>query len=463
MNAKSTSRPPVTRYIHSRRDRESSGVRISVIIPNRNGGETLRRCLQAVMASTYRNFECIVVDDGSTDHSLEVIRSFPVRWIRIKDAPRGPAYARNRGAQVATGHVLFFLDADVEIRPDTLEKVARHFQDHPDTVAVFGSYDDAPAATDFISQYRNLLHHFVHQTARESAQTFWSGCGAIRRDVFLQCGGFRADRFPYPSIEDIELGYRLHAAGYRIRLDRSLWVKHLKRWSLRDMIWTDVFRRAVPWTLLILQAKYAPNDLNLHISQRISALLAYVMLLYLGLIGFFHNVLLLPVLIGLFIIVMGYWDAVGNAWVLHRMGRRAGIWKWGLMALAGGIAVYTAQYRILWPLGIMGTSLVTGRWLYRWPVAWQRVLFAGFIGGFVWGIAVLGIQFSFRLTVPLLFLLLIIIIFNYKLYRFFLRQRGWMFAVAVIPFHMLYYLYSLFGFALGVVIYYTRRSPDIST
>ena len=57
-----------------------------------------------------------------------------------------------------------------------------------------------------VSQYRNLLHHFVHQHGHAEASTFWAGCGAIRRAAFDAVGGFDAARFPRPSIEDIELG-----------------------------------------------------------------------------------------------------------------------------------------------------------------------------------------------------------------------------------------------------------------
>ena len=60
--------------------------------------------------------------------------------------------------------------------------------------ALIGSYDDDPAERDFLSQYKNLMHCFVHQTGNEQASTFWSGCGAIRRDVSLAHSGFRVRR-----------------------------------------------------------------------------------------------------------------------------------------------------------------------------------------------------------------------------------------------------------------------------
>ena len=257
---------------------------ISVVIPVFNDAQMLTRCLTAIASSTYRPVETIVVDDGSTENLQRVTDAFGARLIRISAGPLGPAHARNVGAAAATGSHLLFVDADVLIRPDTLERFAATFAANPGVSAVFGSYDDEPATPDFVSQFKNLFHHFVHQNASEEAETFWSGGGAVKRDVFMAAGGFDDKRYPRPSIEDIELGYRLRAAGHRILLNKQIQVKHLKRWTLRGLVRTDVFDRGAPWTELILERRRLPNDLNLHMMQRLSAMLAYSMLLYLALV-----------------------------------------------------------------------------------------------------------------------------------------------------------------------------------
>ena len=141
-----------------------------------------------------------------------------------------------------------------------------------------GSYDDAPGDQGFFSQYRNLLHHYVHQTGREEASTFWAGCGAVRREAFLEVGGFD-ELYPVPSIEDIELGSRLLRSGSPIRLDKDLQVKHLKRWRLPDMLRTDLLRRAAPWTELMLREGRMINDLNVKTRDRISVAAAFVPLI----------------------------------------------------------------------------------------------------------------------------------------------------------------------------------------
>jgi GT2 family glycosyltransferase len=135
---------------------------------------------------------------------------------------------------------------------------------------VFGSYDDQPRDKGLVSQYRNLLHHYVHQTANCDASTFWAGCGAVRRSVFTEVGGFHENFRPICSIDDIELGYRLRRAGHRILLDKDLQGTHLKRWTLWSVISTDITHRAIPWARLVIESKNAPNDLNLKITPTLS-------------------------------------------------------------------------------------------------------------------------------------------------------------------------------------------------
>ena len=243
---------------------------ISVIIPVHNGGQHLSTCLDALLASTFPSFEVIVVDDASTDESAEIARS---KGIDVLQSPTqsGPAAARNHGAKQARGAILLFVDADVVVQQDTVAKVAAIFDETPEVAAVFGSYDDTPAETNFCSQYKNLYHRFVHQQSDPTASTFWAGCGAVRREAFHAVGGFNPRQYPKPSIEDIELGTRLRARGDPILLEKELQVKHLKRWTFMGLLRTDIFHRAVPWSKLMLENQALVNDLNLKTSDRMSA------------------------------------------------------------------------------------------------------------------------------------------------------------------------------------------------
>ncbi len=249
---------------------------LTVVIPVRDGGLDFERCLRGLRASHRHDYELVVVDDASADGSGDLARQYGARVLR-HDAPGGPAAARNTGAEAATAPIIFFLDADVVVHPTTLDRALARFEADPALTALFGSYDDRPAAPGLVSQYRNLLHHYVHQRGEfrdeiRPAHTFWTGCGAMRTEAFRRAGGFDPRLYPKPAIEDIELGYRLTGAGHRIVLARDVLATHLKRWTFGNMVRTDLFRRGVPWMLLMLRSHVAETDLNVSREQRLSVL-----------------------------------------------------------------------------------------------------------------------------------------------------------------------------------------------
>lgn len=246
---------------------------LSVIVPAHNASGILARCMQAFQASDIprESWELIVVDDASTDDTQIVAAQYADMVIRLAGNPHGPAYARNRGAEASRGEVLVFVDADVLVHPDALGRFASVFASRPEVSAVFGSYDATPAAPGVVSQYRNLLHHYVHHLNAGPAETFWSGLGAIRRTVFLQAGMFDEWHYWRPQIEDIELGRRLRRAGLELVLDPAIQGTHLKRWTLRNMIVTDFQHRGVTWMWLLLTegTSRAPRNLNLRVSEKV--------------------------------------------------------------------------------------------------------------------------------------------------------------------------------------------------
>jgi len=256
---------------------------LSVVVPVRDGGLDFERCLQRLRDSYVTDYELIVVDDGSTDDSAVLAARAGATVVR-NATPQGPAAARNLGAQAARAPLIFFLDADVAVHPPTLGLAMARFDADPVLAALFGSYDDTPAAPGLVSQYRNLLHHFVHQQGQfqqgiRPAHTFWTGCGTIRRDVFLAFGGFDPRLYPRPAIEDIELGYRLTRAGHRIVLARDVLATHMKRWTLAEVVRTDIFRRGVPWAILIKRTGTIETDLNVKSDQKACVVLTGITIL----------------------------------------------------------------------------------------------------------------------------------------------------------------------------------------
>lgn len=262
--------------------------RVSVIVPVHNGEATIGRCLAALSQTPAGLLEVIVVDDRSSDQTPSIAAARGARVIP-NSGERGPAAARNVGAAAARGDILLFVDADVEVQPQTAQRFLDHFDRHPEVAAAFGSYDDDPAHPNFASQYRNLLHHFIHQTAERRSASFWAGCGAIRRDVFLGAGGFDAKKYPRPATEDIELGLRLAQRGDVVHLLREIQVKHLKAWTALSMMRSDIFDRAVPWSQMILTAGSMPADLNLRWSHRLSAALSGLLLATLVFLALGHR------------------------------------------------------------------------------------------------------------------------------------------------------------------------------
>ncbi|HEX5763341.1 MAG TPA: glycosyltransferase family 2 protein [Solirubrobacterales bacterium] len=237
-------------------------MRLAVVIPASDDPPTLGRCLAALRAGKRRPDELIV---------------------QREPAGAGPAAARNAGAQRGAADVLVFVDSDVEVHADALARIEERFRLEPDLCGVFGSYDDEPAASGLTSRFRNLLHHHVHVSGAGEADTFWAGLGAVRRGDFEAVGGFDAETYREPSIEDIALGMKLRATGGRLRLDPAIRGRHLKAWTPLSMVRTDLWRRGVPWTRLLLGQRHRSGALNLGMRHRASAVGALALLV--GLIG----------------------------------------------------------------------------------------------------------------------------------------------------------------------------------
>lgn len=276
---------------------------LSIIIPAYNAREHLDQCLDALLESSYTSYEIVVVDDASTDNTARIALDKGVTVLE-RSQQSGPAAARNDGALRAKGDILFFVDADVLVTRETVALVAKRFIDNPELDALFGSYDINPPESNFFSQYKNLFHHYVHQQSREEAVTFWAGCGAIRKEVFQKATGFDQERYKRPSIEDIELGYRLTNMGHKILLDKTLQAKHLKKWTLHTLLRADVLDRAVPWTRLMLENNEVISDLNLQLRNKISAFLVGLLILMLVLAPLINEFLYGALVVVAFIVVL---------------------------------------------------------------------------------------------------------------------------------------------------------------
>lgn len=279
---------------------------ICIIVPAFNAAHLLPRVLAPLLAmlASGEVQEVIVVDDCSADNTVEVAKGLGARVIRTSQNG-GPGAARNLAAQETDKSILWLVDSDVIAWPGGAEKIRRAFTD-PKVKAVFGSYDSAPEGTPWFSRYKNLTHRYFHQKGQSEASTFWAGCGALDAEMFRQIGGFDVETYRAPSIEDIELGYRIKKAGGQIRLLPDLQGKHLKVWTPRNAIFTDIFRRALPWSRLMIANGGAMDDLNTGKSERLKAVVAGLFLLSLLLLPFLTGGFRFTLLLGLLALALNW-------------------------------------------------------------------------------------------------------------------------------------------------------------
>lgn len=262
----------------------SESLALSVIMPAHNASGMLPRTLGALRASDLPRdrWELIVVDDGSSDDTSLIAARYADTVVTLPGRPHGPAYARNRGFEVTRGEVVVFIDADCVVHPDTLSNFVAAFEAAPpDVGAIFGSYDDRPPAPNLMSQYRNLIHHYVHHRNAGEAGTFWAGAGAVRRDVFSEAGMYDEWHYGKPQIEDIELGARIRGINRRILLQPHIQVTHLKRWTLAGVIRTDLNDRGIPWARLLMHrgAMMSTGSLNLRWTEKLNTIAAWTAVL----------------------------------------------------------------------------------------------------------------------------------------------------------------------------------------
>jgi glycosyltransferase involved in cell wall biosynthesis len=251
-------------------ERSPASLSIDAIVPAYKAQCYIEKCIEGLFSAGFDARNIIVVDDCSPDTTAQQVRALGIEPITM-ETNCGPAEARNVGARASNADILLFVDCDVVIAPDTRSRLAVFFESRPDYAAVFGSYDSRPECTSPVSRFRNLLHRHVHIESAGEAVTFWTGCGAVRRDAFNQVGGFDSGQ---RMMEDVKLGLELHADGQRIWLDPSMQGKHLKRWTLSSMFHTDMIHRAIPWTRLLRTniGKASSYALNLGWRGRISGL-----------------------------------------------------------------------------------------------------------------------------------------------------------------------------------------------
>ena len=271
-------------------------MKISVIVATYNDPQ-LERCLDSLYVSQDADFEVIVIDDGSTTIDIEqIVRNFPAYRCFKFEKNTGPAIGRNFGAKQAKGEILFFLDSDAQVYPDTLIKIQRRFEKEPKLQGLSILWSDEPVKNTFFNKFKaiEMNYNFKHLFNRS-----WGSNGsAIYKDIFLAEGGFD-EKFRKVYGEDFFLGMKLFDKGYNISFDKNILMKHcfyekcflgLKKYSIR------AFLRAKELGSVKNKVETSYNSKRFQVLYLLS-----IFIIFFGLLGLFIPLLFL-VAIGLYLI-----------------------------------------------------------------------------------------------------------------------------------------------------------------
>lgn len=187
---------------------------VSVVIPNYNYARYLSKAISSALAQHYPNVEVIIVDDGSTDESIEIIESFGERVKLIRQRNQGVGIARNTGANVAKGKMLAFLDADDYWHPDKLKKQIEKMQSDREIGLVHCGFWHVDANDEPIDERLDGEEGWVADKLMKLEPVLSSTTLIVRKDAFEAVGGYDVNKDLHPA-EDWEFVYRV-ARKYKL-------------------------------------------------------------------------------------------------------------------------------------------------------------------------------------------------------------------------------------------------------
>lgn len=321
---------------------------VSIIIPNRNGEATIASCLEAALATGYKNFEVIVVDDFSTDYSVEIINRYPCKLLRLEHHC-GASKARNVGAEHSSGDILFFTDADCLLNKDTLTTALDILSSVGPKVVLGGTYTPNPADGSFYSFFQSVFIHYSESQKTPSTDYVATHAMIINAKVFKQSGGFAEDFLPI--LEDVEYSHRMRRSGHRLVLNPAILVRHIFGYTLAKSM-RNAFRKSMYWSAYSIANKDLLKDSGTASSGlKVNTLNWMIDALVLTLYAVTGEMLLLFSLIIIFMINVA--------------------WNRGLLSAfytAGGAGFFAAAmlyYLVIYPLPVAAGG-ITGLLRYPW-------------------------------------------------------------------------------------------------
>ncbi len=222
--------------------------RVCVVIPNHNGSRTIGDCLEAVYAMDYDGFEVIVVDDCSDDDSVEIIKSFPCKLIRLQKQS-GASAARNSGALNSGASILFFTDSDCLPEKNFLTLAVKTLGEKGPGAVVGGTYTKKPCDNDFYSRFQSLFINYSETKKPADPDYIAAHAMVIYAEDFRKAGCF-PKKF-LPIIEDVEFSHRLRKKGHRLFINPEMLVRHIFNFSLYKSM-RNAVKKSMFWTIYSL-------------------------------------------------------------------------------------------------------------------------------------------------------------------------------------------------------------------
>jgi len=315
---------------------------ISIIISNYNKVTTIGKCLEAAFSSEYENFEVIVVDDHSSDNSVEIIKRFPCRFIHL-EKHLGTSKARNIGALHSRGEILFFTDADCLLKRDTLLLVNEAVSKAGPGVIIGGTYTRKPYDERFFSMFQSVFINYSETKNVDNPDYIAAHAMVIDAQTFRKSGGFCEDFLP--SLEDVEFSHRLRRMGYRLIMNSEIQVRHIFNFSLlRSM--QNAIKKSMYWTMYSLKNRDLFVDSGTASTElKVNVVSYFVCLFFLILWLLLQKPLFLP-----FLPLIVVFNIFVNKPLLKAFYETGGIFFAGLAAL---------YYMMLYPVPV-GIGVVAG-------------------------------------------------------------------------------------------------------
>jgi len=213
-----------------------NGVKVSIIVPAYNAEKTIQKCLNSLINIDYNSYEIIVVDDGSTDRTWDILKEYSDandNLVCVRQKNSGPASARNRGVSISNGKIIFFTDSDCIVPESWIKGLLKYF--NGSSIGAVGGSLKPVTIDSIIERFDQRRRENLYGNEKKFVDALPTCNLAVRRSVFEEVGGFD-ESFKYASAEDYDLCYRIRDKGYAIFYDPEVAVLHYHSQNLKSLL-----------------------------------------------------------------------------------------------------------------------------------------------------------------------------------------------------------------------------------